>query len=100
MRLSALERTPEPEREVPEATPEQKAGLATMTDKQRWLARRSAPGGPRGRSPSTSTSAAPTSTPPAAGSPAGSACDPNDVAEVAVALGITDEAGPPTDATS
>ena len=98
VRLSALERTPEPERdETPEATPEQVAGLATMTDKQRWLAaalgagwaaRRIAEHLDVSRSNVYATRRRVARR---------LHCDPDDVADVAVALGIHEEVGPPPD---
>ncbi len=98
VRLSALERAPEPEREqAVEATPDQKAGLATMTDKQRWLAAALGAGWParqiadhldvsRSNVYATRRRVA-----------RRLGCEPDDVADVAVALGITDEAGEPPD---
>lgn len=96
VRLSALERVPEPEREESqEATPEQVAGLATMTDKQRWLAgalgagwaaRRIAEHLDVSRSNVYATRRRVARR---------LHCEPDDVADVAVSLGIHDEVGPP-----
>ncbi len=98
VRLSALERTPQPEREeTPEATPEQIAGLATMTEKQRWLAsalgagwaaRRIAEHLDVSRSNVYATRRRVARR---------LHCEPDDVADVAVALGIHEEVGPPPD---
>lgn len=98
VRLSALERTPSPERdEAPEATPEQIAGLATMTEKQRWLAGALGAGWAarqiadhlevsRSNVYATRRRVA-----------RRLHCDPDEVGEVAIALGVHDEVGPPPD---
>ena len=96
VRLSALERTPAPERpDTREATPQQEQGLATMTDKQRWLA--SALGaGWAAREIAEHLDVSRSNVYATRRRVARRlGCDADDVAEVAVALGITDEAGPP-----
>ena len=96
VRLSALERLPSPtQEEEPAATQEQVAGLATMTDKQRWLAsalgagwaaRRVAEHLDVSRSNVYATRRRVARR---------LHCEPDEVAEVARALGIQDEVGPP-----
>ena len=96
VRLSALERTREPERpSVPEATSQQKQGLATMTDKQRWLA--SALGaGWAAREIAEHLDVSRSNVYATRRRVARRlGCDPDEVADVAVALEITDEAGDP-----
>ena len=96
VRLSALERTREPERpEVHEVTPQQKQGLATMTEKQRWLA--SALGaGWAAREIAEHLDVSRSNVYATRRRVARRlGCDADDVAEVAIALGIADEAGPP-----
>lgn len=96
VRISALERTPVPEsEEPPEATPAQKAGLATMTKKQRWLA--SALGaGWAAREIAEHLDVSRSNVYATRRRVARRlSCEPDDVAEVAQRLGITDEAGPP-----
>lgn len=98
VRISALERTPTPKvDEAPEATAEQKAGLATMTPKQRWLAAALGAGwGARQIAVHLDVSRSNVyATRRRVARRLG--CDPEDVATVAAALGITDEAGPPPD---
>lgn len=98
VRISALERTPTPHvDEPPEATAEQKAGLATMTPKQRWLAAALGAGwGARQIAAHLDVSRSNVyATRRRVARRLG--CDPDDVAAVADALGITDEAGPPPD---
>ena len=98
VRLSGLERAPEqPVDETPTATPEQEAGLATMTPKQRWLAAALAAGwGARQIADHLEVSRSNVyATRRRVARRLG--CEPDDVADVAVALGIAGEAGDPPD---
>ena len=98
VRLSALERTPVPERDEPQqATPEQVAGLASMTDKQRWLA--SALGAGWGARRIAEHLDVSRSNVYATRRRVARRlqCEPDEVAEVAVVLGIDGEVGPPPD---
>ena len=96
VRLTGLERTPTPPQPVTvEATPDQKAGLATMTPKQRWLAAALGAGwGARQIADHLDVSRSNVyATRRRVARRLG--CEPDDVGEVAFALGITDEAGAP-----
>lgn len=96
VRLSALEHTPQPESDEPaEPTAEHKAGLATMTDKQRWLA--SALGaGWAARQIAEHLDVSRSNVYATRRRVARRlGCDPDDVAEIAQRLDITDEVGPP-----
>lgn len=98
VRLSGLERPPIAHAaESPEATAAQQAGLATLTQKQRWLA--SALGAGWGARQIAEHLAVSRSNVYATRRRVARrlGCDADDVADVAVALGITDEAGPPAD---
>jgi DNA-binding response OmpR family regulator/DNA-binding CsgD family transcriptional regulator len=98
VRLSALERTPAPTPdETSEAAPEQVAGLATMTDKQRWLA--SALGaGWSARQVAEHLDVSRSNVYATRRRVARRLhCEPDEVAEVARALGIQDEVSPPPD---
>lgn len=96
VRLSALERTPQPESdELPEPTAEHKAGLTTMTDKQRWLA--SALGaGWAARQIAEHLDVSRSNVYATRRRVARRlGCDPDEVAEIARRLDIIDEVGPP-----
>lgn len=96
VRLSALEHTPQPERdELPEPTAEHKAGLTTMTDKQRWLA--SALGaGWAARQIAEHLDVSRSNVYATRRRVARRlGCDPDEVAEIARRLDIIDEVGPP-----
>lgn len=96
VRLTGLERTPAPpQQSEPEATAEQHAGLATMTPKQRWLAAALGAGwGARQIADHLDVSRSNVyATRRRVARRLG--CEPDDVGEVALALGITDEAGDP-----
>lgn len=100
VRLSALERTPERERTAERtATSEQIAGLATLTEKQRWLASALGAGWPARRVAEHLDVSRSNVYATRRRVARRLQCQPDDVADVAQALGIQDEVGPPPETT-
>lgn len=96
VRLSALERTPsvdEPEPDV--ATADQRAGLATLTEKQRWLAAALGAGWPARRVAEHLDVSRSNVYATRRRVARRLGVEPDEVAATAAALGIADEAGPP-----
>lgn len=98
VRLSGLERTPSGDEPTGEsATPDQRAGLETLTDKQRWLAAALGAGWPARRIAEHLDVSRSNVYATRRRVARRLGVEPDDVAETAAALGIAHEAGPVPD---